>query len=65
MLVTLFGSVMLVRPLQLKAPRPMLSTLLGIVTLFRLLHLSNADLPMLVTLFGIVTLVRPLQLENA
>ena len=37
----------------------MLVTLLGIVTLVRLLQLLNALSPMLVTLLGIATLVRP------
>ena len=36
----------------------MLVTLLGIVTLVRLVQRKNADSPMLVTLPGIVTLVR-------
>jgi hypothetical protein len=36
----------------------MLVTLLGIVTLVRLVHDMNAWLPMLVTLSGIVTLIR-------
>ena len=36
----------------------MLVTLFGIVTLVKLLQLSNAPAPMLVTLFEIVTLVR-------
>ncbi len=40
----------------------MLVTLSGIVTLVRLVQLSNAAVPMLVTLSGIVTLVRLLQL---
>jgi hypothetical protein len=39
----------------------MLVTLLGIVTLIRLVHSANATLPMLVTLLGIVTLVRLVQ----
>ena len=39
----------------------MLVTLLGIVTLVRLVQLSNAESPMLVTLLGIVTLVRLVQ----
>ncbi len=43
----------------------MLVTLLGIVTLVRLLQPENAESPMLVTLLGIVTLVRLLQPENA
>ena len=36
----------------------MLVTLLGIVTLVRLVQESNAEAPMLVTLLPIVTLVR-------
>ena len=43
----------------------MLVTLLGIVTLVRLVQNSNASLPMLVTLLGIVTLVRLVQTSNA
>ena len=39
----------------------MLVTLLGIVTLVRLVQEENADPPMLVTLLGIVTLVRLVQ----
>ena len=39
----------------------MLVTLLGIVTLVRLVQFKNAQLPMLVTLLGIVTLVRLVQ----
>ncbi len=40
----------------------MLVTLLGIVTLVRLVQSENAQRPMLVTLSGIVTLVRLVQL---
>ena len=43
----------------------MLVTLLGIVTLVRLVQPENASFPMLVTLLGIVTLVRLVQPENA
>ena len=43
----------------------MLVTLLGIVTLVRLVQPENAMIPMLVTLLGIVTLVRLVQPENA
>ena len=43
----------------------MLVTLLGIVTLVRLVQPENAQSPMLVTLLGIVTLVRLVQSENA
>ena len=39
----------------------MLVTLLGIVTLVRLVQPANAQSPMLVTLLGIVTLVRLVQ----
>ena len=39
----------------------MLVTLLGIVTLVRLLHHLNAESPMLVTLSGMTMLVRLLQ----
>ena len=39
----------------------MLVTLLGIVTLDRLVQPANAASPMLVTLLGIVTLVRLVQ----
>ena len=39
----------------------MLVTLLGIVTLVRLVQPQNAQSPMLVTLLGIVTLVRLVQ----
>ena len=42
----------------------MLVTLLGIVTLVRLVHSENAPIPML-ELLGIVTLVRLVQLLNA
>jgi uncharacterized membrane protein (UPF0136 family) len=43
----------------------MLVTLLGIVTLVRLVQYRNASPPMLVTLLGIVTLVRLVQYRNA
>src|SRR2546426_664240 len=43
----------------------MLVTLLGIVTLVRLVQRENAWDPMMVTLLGIVTLVRLVQAENA
>ena len=43
----------------------MLVTLLGIVTLVRLVQPANASSPMLVTLLGIVTLVRLVQPSNA
>ena len=39
----------------------MLVTLVGMVTLVRLVHSEKAYLPMLVTLVGMVTLVRLLQ----
>jgi len=66
MLVTLFGIVTLVRPLQpLNAEDPMLVTLFGIVTLVSPLQPENAEESMLVTLSGIVTLVSPLRPVNA
>jgi hypothetical protein len=40
----------------------MLVTLLGIVTLVKVVQLLNAPSPMLATLLGIVTLVRLVQL---
>jgi hypothetical protein len=43
----------------------MLVTLLGMVTLVKLLHSSNAASPMLVTLSGIFTLAKWSQLLNA
>ena len=43
----------------------MLVTLLGIVTLVKLVQPSNASFPMLVTLPGMVTLVRLVRPENA
>jgi hypothetical protein len=43
----------------------LLVTLLGIVTLVRLVQEENAPPPMLVTPFPIVTLVRLVQPENA
>jgi hypothetical protein len=43
----------------------MLLTLLGIVTLVRLVQPENAQDPMLVTPLGIVTLVRLVQYSNA
>ena len=46
----------------LNAALPMLVTLPGINTLFRLAQYSNALLPMLVMLSGIVTLTKFLQL---
>jgi hypothetical protein len=39
----------------------MLVTLLGIVTLVKLLQDANAEPPMLETLSGMVTLVKPVQ----
>jgi hypothetical protein len=45
----------------MKAPSPMLVTLLGIVTEVKLLQLEKAEFPMLVTLLGIVTDLKPLQ----
>jgi hypothetical protein len=50
MLVTLFGIVTLVRPLQSRnASYPMLVTEVGIVTLVNPLQSRKADSPMLVT----------------
>ena len=46
---------------SLNAKYPIVVTLLGIVTLVRLLQPSNAPLPIVVTLLGIVTLVRLMQ----
>ena len=43
----------------------MLVTLLGMVTLVRLVQPENAQSPMLVTLLGMVTLVRLVQSANA
>ena len=43
----------------------MVVTLLGIVTLVKLLQPSNAELPIEVTLSGIVTLSKLLQSKNA
>jgi hypothetical protein len=43
----------------------MLVTLLGMVTLLRLVHPANASAPMLVTLVPMVTLVRLGHLKNA
>ena len=42
----------------------MLVTLLGMVTLVRLVQPPNASFPMLVTLFPIATLVRPVQFRT-
>ena len=44
---------------------PILVTLLGIVTLVRVVQPWNAEPPILVTLLGIVTLVRLVQPKNA
>ena len=54
MLVTLPGIVMLVNLNWKKALSPMLVTLLGIVTLVKLVHLLTAEFPMLVTVFGMM-----------
>ena len=66
MLVTLFGIVMLVNPLQpWNAQSPMLVTLFGMVMLGSPSQSENAELPMLVTLFGMVMLVSSVQSQNA
>ena len=66
MLVTEFGIVTEVRPIQpLNALASMLVTALGIVTDARLVQPLNALAPMLVTEFGIVTDVRLVQPLNA
>ena len=66
MLVTLFGMVMEVKPVQNRnASSPMVETLFGMVMEVRPWQLENAPSPMLVTLFGFVMEVRPWQLENA
>jgi hypothetical protein len=64
---TLFpaDTLIAVRLEPLKAPSPMLVTLLGIVTLARLLQLLKAPYPMLVTLLGMVTLPRLVQMAKA
>ena len=65
-LVTPFGSIMLVKPLQpSNAKSPILVTLSGIVMLVKPLQFQNAYLSTLVTLSGIVMLVKPLQSINA
>jgi hypothetical protein len=65
-LVTLFGIVTLVSPLQPEnALSPMYVTPSGIVTLVSPLQPENALSPMYVTPSGIVTLVKPLQSTNA
>ncbi len=67
MLVTLLGIIKL--PVNLsqnvKAPFPILVTLLPIVSEVKFLQEEKAPLPMLITLFGIVTEVNPLQPEKA
>ena len=61
--VTLFGIVMFVRPLQfLKALLPIVVTLSGIVMLAMFEHCQKAYVPILVTPLPSVRLVRPLQL---
>ena len=63
MLVTLFGIVTLVSPMQPEnACSQMFVTLFGIVTLVRFMHPANAEFPMLPTPSGIVTLYKLLQL---
>ena len=62
MLVTLFGIVILVNPVQLlNAHSPMLVTLSGIVTLVKPVQPENARSPMLVTLpsVGITLFLHP------
>lgn len=49
----------------MKAPFPILVTLLGIVMLLRVSHLPKAYSPILVTLFGMIMLVRKRQIEKA
>jgi hypothetical protein len=57
--------VMLVKPELLKVLSPMLSTLLGMVMLFKLFVLLNALSPMLVTVLGIVMFVSLVAPVNA
>ena len=65
MLVTLFGMVTEVRPLQFrKARSPIFVTLLGIIMFSRLRHPSNAQYPMLVTPSGIVIVVIDVRVSN-
>jgi len=53
----------LFKPLQsATAKSPMLVTLLGMVTLVKLVQPMNALIPMLTTLLPIVTLVKPVQI---
>ena len=60
MLVTLFGNVSSVKPLQsLKAEFPMLVTLLGNVSLIKPLQPSKALSPMLLTLLGMTLFLHP------
>jgi hypothetical protein len=60
MLVTLFGMVTLVRPVQpQKENPPMLATLLGMVIPVRLVQRLKALFSILVTLLGMVMPVRP------
>ena len=66
MLVTLFGIVILFKPLQSpNAPNPILVTLSGIVILVKPLQPINAYASILVTPFGSIILFKPLQPENA
>jgi hypothetical protein len=60
MLVTLFGMVMEVRPVQdSNAELPMLVTLLGMVMEVRPVQQLNAPSPILVTLLGMTVLLHP------
>ena len=66
MLVTLFGIVIEVKPVQPEnALPPMLVTLLGIVTEVKAVQSENVQSPMLVTPLGIVTEVKAVQPEKA
>ena len=65
MLVTVLGIVMVAKEHILKADLPILVTLFGIVTLFRLMQQSKTLSPIDVTPLGIVMLVRLVQFWNA
>ena len=65
MLLTLFGIVMVVSPLQPSNAYPLiLVTPFGMVTVVRPVQLLNARSPILVTLFGISIEIRLLQFIN-
>ena len=64
-LVTLFGMVIEVKPLDEKAQLSIVVTLLGITIEVRFVQLPNAPSPILVTLLGIIIEFKPLQLSNA